>query len=426
MSSADNDGPIWRHGLDWGGFDFSSLPEHADAVIVGSGLSGLSAALHLARAGYSVVVLDAGEIADGASSRSGGMAGPSFFKLGLEGLGKRYGEDAAVRIMAESLSGFNWLLDFLKEERLDCDLVQAGRFRGARTEAGVFALKEHAEYVAEHFEWPIIEVPQNEVRDYIGTDVYKGGIFYRNDATLHPGKFAHGLVERVVDAGGKLVSHCRATEIRRSRGGFIVDAGQRQIKCQAVLIATNGYSGPLFPFFEKRVVPIRSAIIATEVLPPSIVDDCLRVGRAYGESNRVVSYFRASADGRRVLFGGRAIEWNRDNPKEYRPHLEKRMRSIFPQLSGYAVESSWSGRIAYTFDHIPHLGEHEGIFYVGGCCGSGVARAPYFGRLAARMMMGHPRETIFSELPMIARPFYNGKPWFLSTILRWNEFRDRC
>jgi glycine/D-amino acid oxidase-like deaminating enzyme len=101
------------------------------------------------------------------------------------------------------------------------------------------------------------------------------------------------------------------------------------------------------------------------------------------------------------------------------------MTQIFPQLNGVKITHGWSGTVAYTFDHAPHIGNHEGVFYAMGYCGSGVGRATWFGRKVALKMIGDPEgKTSLDDLVFETRPFYNGTPWFLPFIIRWHAFWD--
>jgi glycine/D-amino acid oxidase-like deaminating enzyme len=101
-------------------------------------------------------------------------------------------------------------------------------------------------------------------------------------------------------------------------------------------------------------------------------------GRNIVDSRRVVVYFRPSADGERIVFGGRAALAEKD-PLACVPRLRQMLEQIFPQLKPVRVSHAWVGWVAYTFDTMPHLGQHDGIYYCMGYCGQGVTLAPYFG-----------------------------------------------
>jgi glycine/D-amino acid oxidase-like deaminating enzyme len=154
-----------------------------------------------------------------------------------------------------------------------------------------------------------------------------------------------------------------------------------------VLIATNGYSGPLSPWHRRRVIPIGSYQIATEPLGKERVRSLIPRGRNIVDSRRVVVYFRPSLDGERIIFGGRAALAERD-PLACVPRLRSMLAQIFPQLREVALDHAWVGWVAYTFDTMPHLGCKDGIYYSMGYCGQGVPLAPYFGMKIGRQMAG--------------------------------------
>jgi glycine/D-amino acid oxidase-like deaminating enzyme len=155
------------------------------------------------------------------------------------------------------------------------------------------------------------------------------------------------------------------------------------------------------------------------------MDELMPKRRCYGDSRRVMAYYRPSPDGRRVLFGGRAS--SADNAPVNARLLRASMLDIFPQLRTTRISHSWSGLVAYAFDHVPHLGRHDDIYYAMGYCGSGVARASFFGTKLAYKMLGNDEagQTAFDDLPFTTRPLYNGNPWFMPAIIRWHRFIDR-
>ena len=147
--------------------------------------------------------------------------------------------------------------------------------------------------------------------------------------------------------------------------------------------------------------------------------------RMHGGNHRLVQSYRASPDGRRILFCSRGSDpWDRavQNGNELKDHLCK----IFPEVENIKIQYSWSGKVAYTFDHTPHLGIEDGLYYAIGYCGSGVTRSIYLARQLARRILGEPdHQTAFDDLGFESKPFYTGNPWFMPAVLKWHSFLDR-
>ena len=188
-------------GLDSLAASANEMPAQADCVIVGAGYTGLSAALTLARAGKSVLVLDASHPGYGASGRNGGLIGPSFHKLGLAGLQSKLGDAKATAILRESMDILLWLKQFITEEGIDCGLVEAGRFRGAVATKHYDDLARQADKLNQAVDLSFQMVPKASQHNHIGSDYYKGGIVYHADGHLHPGLYLKGLANLALDAG---------------------------------------------------------------------------------------------------------------------------------------------------------------------------------------------------------------------------------
>jgi glycine/D-amino acid oxidase-like deaminating enzyme len=401
------------------------LPAAVDALIVGGGFSGLCAARILAKSGKSVLVCEANIIGYGASTRNGGMLGPSFHKLGVEGLKAHFGAERTHRIFNESIGFVGFVKALIEDEHIDCGFHRAGRFRGASQPA-------HYEYMARELAAQIeatgIEaemVPQERVREELGTDRFHGGIRYHIDGALHPGQYHDGLVRVVQKAGGLIAANTEVTELQRAENGFRVATSRGVVDASMVAICTNGYTGKVTPWFRRRVLPIRSSIIATEEISPDLMTQLMPTQRNYGDSRRVMAYYRPSPDGKRILFGGRAT--SADKPLVNARKLRVSMLDIFPELATTRITHSWSGLVAYAFDHVPHLGNHDGLWYAMGYCGSGVARASYFGTKLGHKMLGNSAEgsTAFDDLPLQTKPLYTGNPWFMSPLIQWHRMLDR-
>jgi len=406
------------------------VPVQADCVVVGAGYSGLSAALTLARAGRSVVVLDSAQPGYGCSGRNGGLIGPSFHKLGLSGLRARLGEARAAAIMRESMEILMWLKQFIGREGIECGLTEAGRFRGAVTAQHYDELALQAEGLGKLVDLEYEMVAQSAQLNHIGSDYYRGGIVYHQDGHLHPGLYLKGLTRLALEAGVQIFAPARVEQLAATSDGFRANLGTISIDCGEAMIATNGYTDPAFPYLRRRVIPIRSALISTEPLAADLMQQLSPQRQGFGDTSRLMPYYRPSPDGSRMIFGGRALNLA-DRPENYVADLHRLMTRIFPQLRTTGISHAWSGTVAYTFDHAPHIGRvtdglMTGVYYAMGYCGSGVGRATWFGRKAALKMLGDPEgSTPLDDLAFATRPLYSGHPWFLPAILRWHSLLDR-
>ena len=406
------------------------IPAHSDCVVVGAGYSGLSAALTLARAGRSVIVLDSSQPGYGCSGRNGGLIGPSFHKLGLSGLRARLGEAGATAIMRESMDILTWLKQFITAEGIECALNEVGRFRGAVTLKSYDELARQAQGLNKLVDLEYEMVPQASQHDHIGSDYYRGGIVYHQDGHLHPGLYLKGLARLALEAGVQIFAPARVEQLAATSDGFRVNLGTTSIDCGEAMIATNGYTDPAFPYLRRRVIPIRSALISTEQLAAGLMQELSPQRQGFGDTSRLMPYYRPSPDGSRMIFGGRALNLA-DRPENYTADLHRLMTRIFPQLRTTSISHAWSGTVAYTFDHAPHIGRvtegsMTGVYYAMGYCGSGVGRATWFGRKAALKMLGDAEgSTPLDDLTFATRPLYSGHPWFLPAILRWHSLLDR-
>ncbi|MGR3292184.1 MAG: FAD-dependent oxidoreductase [Paracoccaceae bacterium] len=404
----------------------AALPDKIEVLIIGAGYSGLSAALTLARAGREVLVIDAEKIGHSCSSRNGGQIGPSLHKLGLTGLTAAFGQQKAHAVLRESMGSLTFLQQFIRAEKIECNLQsKIGRFKGAVHAGDYEQIARTNEALAKSIGLNFEMIPKASQRRQIGSDYYHGGVVFQDNGLLHPAKFVQGMASKVLAAGARIIAPARATQIRQDGNEILVRIGNKRITAGQVLVATNGYSGADLKYYHRRIIPLRSAIIATENLSPELMQSVFPAGRPVVDSSRLVLYYRPSPDGKRVVFGGRAFDLA-DRPERYSRDLRRLMVRIFPQLSQSAISHAWSGTLGYTFDHAPHLGQREGVHYVMGYCGSGVGRATYFGHQIALQMLGEAAgKTELDGLTFPTRPLYSGKPWFLPSILRWHSLLDR-
>uniref|UniRef100_UPI003B52FE2D NAD(P)/FAD-dependent oxidoreductase n=1 Tax=Roseovarius indicus TaxID=540747 RepID=UPI003B52FE2D len=406
------------------GPEFSGdLPASTDVLIVGSGYTGLNAAIETARGGRSTLVLDADDPGYGCSTRNGGQISTSI-KPTLEKLTSKFGEQKARAIRGEGSSALSWIEDFVRGEEIDCDFRNVGRFHAAHTPESYETLARDTEKLRSQEGIESFVVPRDEQKKELGTNTYHGGVVFTKHCSLHPAKYHRGLLRIADEAGARILGNCRVTAIERTVKGFNVITEKGRVEARDVIVATNGYTTNLTPWQQRRVIPIGSYIIATEELPEALVDELFPTDRIASDTFKVLYYYRASPDRRRILFGGRVSAAETD-PKISGPLLYESMCRIFPQLKGREVTHSWAGTVAYSFDELPHAGTHDGVHYAMGYCGSGVSMASYLGMRTGQKVLGKAEgKTAFEDLPFPTRPLYTGKPWFLPAAVAWYRWMD--
>ena len=416
--------PSWLDDLSPFDAGTAELPEDADVVVIGSGYTGLNAALETARAGRKTVVLDAGDMGYGCSTRNGGQISTSV-KPTLEALSRQFGSEKAKAVRQEGVNALDWIEDFIAREGIDCDFRRVGRFHAAHTPAHFEDLARTAERGLREEGIEAIVVPRSEQRRELGTDSYFGGVVYSRHASVHPAKYHRGLLEKVQAAGAILIPHCAATGLSEEKNGVRVVTEKGEIRARDVMVATNGYTTNLTPWLKRRIIPIGSYIIATEELSRDLVDELFPTDRIASDTCRVIYYYRASPDRKRIVFGGR-VSADEVDPRISGPLLHRDMVRIFPQLKDSRISRSWHGTVAYSFDEMAHIGARGRIHHALSYCGSGVSMASYLGMRSGQKILGlADGKTGFDDLPFPTRPFYTGNPWFLPWVVSWYRWRDQ-
>lgn len=399
-------------------------PESADVAIVGSGYTGLSAALTLARAGRNVVVLDRLRAGEGASSRNGGICSGNL-RLSLGKLIEAFGEDRGAAIYREGMTARQFLASLIERETIDCDYAVAGRFMGASQARHYEGLAREAELQRRIMGVETHAVPKSDIRGELGTDAFYGGVVREDIAGLHPGKYHLGLLAAAERAGATVITGVEVAGFDRRDNGFTVRTARGAIAARHVIGATNGYNTAWWAWLRRRIVPIPSQMIATAPISPNLMGQLMPKRRMCGDTNHLYNYFRPSPDGARILLGGRAGAGEADPIRRGR-HLMANLTRMFPELEGIEVSHSWQGFTGFTFDFLPHVGEHDGVIYAAGYNGSGVVWATYLGHKAGLRVLGEPASaTPFDEIGFRTRPLYTGRAWFLLPIYWWFGVQDR-
>jgi glycine/D-amino acid oxidase-like deaminating enzyme len=382
-------------------------PAATDVVIVGAGFTGLSAALTAARAGARVVVCDAQVPGQGASTRNGGMVG-ALARIAVEAMEASFGRDAAVALLKEAPEGYAFTRRLISDEGIDCGFAETGRVVLATTRAQLDGLRRRAEQLHEIAGYDMRPFDKAGMQAHVATDAYVGGVFIKDHGGLQPRQFHDGLMAAARGAGAVVVQNCPVMAVDGVEGAFTVRTAGGDVRTDKVIFATNGYTRPPFRYLSRRIFPLPSFIIATEKLPPDMIDRIAPGRRMMVETRAKHSYYRVSPDGTRIVFGGRAgmVPYG---PVFAGQRLQATMLGIWPALKGVEITHSWSGLTGFTFEQMPHVGMHNGRHFAFGYSGSGVALAPYLGhKVACRALGLEGGETAYSLTVPTTRAFYRG------------------
>jgi glycine/D-amino acid oxidase-like deaminating enzyme len=406
------------------------LPDRVDVAVIGAGFTGLSGARTLAKRGASVAVLEGETIGWGASSRNGGMV-LTGLKLGANQLISMYGRDLTRGMYAASLDTIDCVEQIVREEAIDCDFSRCGHLEVACKQKHFDDYARQAEVIAREFHHQLRVVQKTELSSEIGSSIYYGGMVDEVSAGLNPARYVAGLANAAMNAGADIFEHAGVQRIGRAAHqgdqGWSITTSRGSLWAHEVFVGTSGYTGRATPALQKKLIPIGSFIITTEVLPEALARELSPRNRMIYDSKNFLYYYRLTPD-RRMLFGGRAAFFpeNDQTIRRSAEILRRGMIDVYPQLRDTKVEYMWGGTLDFAFDIMPHAGQIDGMYYAVGYAGHGVAMATYQGQKMAELIAGDKPENPFVEIPFPGAPLglYNGKPWFLPFAGMWYKFLD--
>ena len=400
-----------------------ALPREKRVAIVGAGYTGLNAALELAASGIDCIVLDANEPGFGASTRNGGMVSGGV-NIGKRYMAKALMPEEAAPFLADAADAFSLVEDLIARENIDCGWTRAGYFLGAWCQSHYDGMAKKVDILNTYARSEAYLVPPEGQRQEIGSDYYRGGMVIGRAGHLHPALFFKGILDLCQKRGVAIATKTPVTKLTQEGSGWQVETPRGTIQAGDVIIATNGYTGDVTPQFKRRVVPVGSYIIATEELDAALAASLSPRNRSFADTRRVLTYYRMSPDGKRLIFGGRA-KFGHTAPVDTAPILYQFMTDRFPQLKGVRITHAWTGNVAFTLDETPHMGRFDNLHYALGCNGSGVAMMSYLGQQTARKIAGKSnRVSAFDQPEFPDHPLYNGSTWFLPWIGRYFRTRD--
>jgi gamma-glutamylputrescine oxidase len=369
----------------------------ADVCVLGGGIAGCSAALHLAKRGYKVALLEARGVGYGASGRSGGQ---TIFGLAVsqQKLVAQVGRDDAHRLFALSIEALDLTQSLIREYAIDCDYhpnhVHVAVKPRHVTELTQWSRELHEDYAYES----VRMLSRDELQSQVRSDRYLAGLIDTRSGHLHPLKYTQGLA-RAAEAAGAVIYE--SSEVLRYEEGseVRVHTAQGTIRCAHLVLCGNAYIGAVAPALARRILGVGTYIIATEPLGEERARNLLPTNAAVADINWILDYFRRSQD-HRLLFGGR-VSYSSVQPPRLAESMRKRMMRVFPALEQVKVAYAWGGYLDITMSRAPDFGRLAGnVYYFQGFSGHGVALAGLAGQLAAEAIAGTAeRFDVFGRIP---------------------------
>ena len=394
----------------------------ADLVVVGGGCTGLSAALHAAQQGLSVVVLEGGRIGWGASGRNGGQMIPGLRKSAPE-LVALYGPERAKALFDLAVEARDLVVDLIAEHGIDCDLKTTGHLLGAVKPADRRHLEAEAECLRLTMYYPhAVFLDADATRAQVDTP-YQGGLLDRKGGHLHPLNYTLGLARAAQGAGAVLHEQSKAVALDQIGGRVRVATAGGAVVARQVVLAGDALLEGLSARVNSRIMPVASYVIATEPLadPQALIPSDVAVS----DTRFVVNYYRLTADGR-LLFGG-GERYRPEPPADMAGFVRPYVEATFPALRGVRIDYAWGGLVSVTTSRLPHVGREGNVLFAHGYSGMGAILSTLAGKLMAEAICG--REERFARFAEVEPGAFPGGvalrgPLYVLGML-WYALRDR-
>jgi gamma-glutamylputrescine oxidase len=371
--------------------------ERADVCVIGGGFTGVSAAINLAEAGYSVVLLEAERIGFGASGRNGGLIGSGQRKDVVE-LEQQFGASMARQLWDFAEAAKAEIRHRVQKHDIPCDL-QKGQVEGIHKQAYCGWPAELADVLAERYDYPHCRaLSRDEVRGMVATDTFLEGLWDGEAATLHPLNYVLGLARAASDAGVRIFERSRVVKYTH-RDPARISTEKGSVEASFVVLACNGYLGRLERRVAGKIMPINNFMIATEPLGEQRAHELISGRFGVHDTRFVVNYFRLSDD-HRLLFGG-GENYRPGFPSDILNFVRPYMLKLFPQLADVAVDYAWGGTLSVTVNRLPHLGRLKpNLFFAQGYSGHGLSISSFSGKIIAEAIAGTAeRFDVMASLP---------------------------
>ena len=363
----------------------------ADVVVIGAGFTGLTTALHLARAGVDVAVLEAMEPGWGASGRNNGQVIPTLSRPDPDDIVARHGA-AGERFVALIRDSASILFDLVREERIEAEAEQTGWIQPVHSPGRMKIAERRVAQWAKRGA-PVELLSREETAPRTGSDAWFGGWWNRTGGHINPLALTRGIARAVLAKGGRIYARSPVLRFERAGDRWVIATERGAVRARALMLATNAYtdaaSATLAPAIAREIVPVLSWQMATAPLGGNVRAIVLPGRPAMSDTHAELVFARY--DARHRLVTGGALVNPANGAARLEPYVAARLQRLFPAIGEVRFDYVWNGRLAMTRDFLPRLHRLGPDAYGwAGCNGRAVGLAVALGREFARAIQGTP------------------------------------
>lgn len=402
--------PLWHDYLP-ASVTSEALDGPVDVAIIGGGITGLVAAIELARAGARVVVCDSGPIGGAASTRNMSFALETNPEVDFSALDKVVNGHPKRLLHLEQKRALEHFEGFVAREKIAFDRAE-GAIVLAHTAKAFALMRDQLETLNATMQTDHYMLPKEQLGEEIGgaaPQIYFGARVRPQGIRINPGQLVAGLITAALKHGVKLFPETKVEGFEQSASGIrLLWTEHRAIAAKEVIVATNGYTGPVTQKLQRRVLPFPASIIATEELPENLAKSLFPRLKGAADTQQMFRNFTLVAGGSRLIYAGAYLRPDFD-PVRHAEMIRREMLEVFPDLEAIKIDRCWQGNLALTADMHPHLGIEDGVHYALGI-GNWVLSFAIGTRLAQRVLGIAGDSLTFEDSKFPAWPFYRGNP----------------